>query len=136
VKKYTLFLLILTIILSACTSQADSLTGKWKLVSYGPTESMTSAVPDADATLTFAEDGTVSGNSGCNSLGGEYTVEGSQITFSALTTTLMACDEPRMEQEGVVTQVLNGTADYEIEDQTLTINHSGILLVFTSVSAE
>jgi heat shock protein HslJ len=136
VKKYLLFLLTLTMILSACTSQADSLTGKWKLASYGPMESMTSAVPDADATLTFAGDGTVSGNSGCNSLGGEYTVEGNQITFSALTTTLMACEEPRMDQENAVTQVLNGTADYEIEDQTLTINHNGMLLVFTSVPAE
>jgi heat shock protein HslJ len=136
VKKYAFILLILTIFLSACTSPANPLARQWKLVSYGPAEAMTTAVPDADATLTFAEDGTVAGSSGCNSLSGEYTVEGSQITFNALTTTLMACDEPRMDQESAVTQVLNGTADYGIEDQTLTINHDGMLLVFTSVSAE
>jgi heat shock protein HslJ len=136
VKKYPLFLLTLAVILAACTSKADVLTGKWKLVSYGPTESMTSAVPDAAATLTFADDGTVSGNSGCNSLGGEYTIEGNQITFSALTTTLMACEEPRMDQESAVTQVLNGTVDYEIEDATLTITNDDMTLVLASTSAE
>ncbi len=135
-KNYLPFLLILAIILSACTSQADSLTGKWKLASYGPAESMTAAVPGADATLTFAEDGTVSGGSGCNSLGGEYAVEGSQITFSALTATLMACENALMDQESAVIQVLNGAAEYEIKDQTLTIENSGMLLVFTSVPAE
>lgn len=135
-KNYLPFLLILAIILSACTSQADTLTGKWKLASYGPAESMTAAVPDADASLTFAEDGTVSGGSGCNSLAGEYTVDNNQVTFSALTSTLMACDEALMDQESAVIQVLNGAAEYAIQDQTLTIDNNGMLLVFTSVSAE
>jgi heat shock protein HslJ len=136
VKKITLFLSMFTIILSACTSQTDSLLGTWELTSYGPTESMISAVPDADATLTFAENGTVSGSSGCNSLSGEYTVEGSQITFSALTTTLMACEEPRMDQESAVLQVLSDTVEFEIENETLTITNGNMVLVFSSVPAE
>lgn len=123
-------------ILSACTSKVDSLTGTWKLVSYGPAESMTAAVPDADATLTFAEDGTVSGSGGCNSLSGEYTVEGSQITFSALTSTLMACDAVRMDQESAVLQVLSDTVAFEIENETLTITDGSMILVFSSVPAE
>lgn len=135
-KKYVPFLLILAIILSACTTQAASLTGKWKLISYGPAESMTEAVPDADATLTFSDDGTVAGSGGCNSLGGEYTLEDNQITFGALTSTLMACDEARNAQESAVMQVLTSTAEFAIEDQTLTITNNGMALVFTSVPME
>ena len=135
-KKYIAFLLILTMLLSACTSQAASLTGKWALVSYGPTESRTAAVPDADATLTFAEDGTVTGSGGCNSLGGNYTVDGDAVTFSDFTMTLMACDGALMEQEGAVTQVLSGIAQFEIKDGTLTIVNNGISLVLTAVTAE
>jgi heat shock protein HslJ len=136
VKKYIPFLLALTMILSACTSRADSLTGTWKLVSYGPTESMTAALPDVDASLTFAEDGTVSADSGCNSLGGKYTHEGDQVTFTDMAATLMACEEARMAQESAVFQVLSGTAQFEMEDQTLTISKNGMALVFTSVPAE
>jgi heat shock protein HslJ len=97
---------------------------------------MTASVPDADATLTFGEDGIVSGSGGCNSLGGEYEVNNQTITFSNVTSTLMACDEPRMAQEGAVTQVLSSTAEFEIDGNTLTIVGDGIALVLTSVPTE
>lgn len=132
-KKYVPFLLILSIMLSACTTEASSLTGAWKLVSYGSPDSMTNALPDADATLTFDDDGTVTGSGGCNSLGGAYEVSGRTITFSDISSTLMACDDAYMAQEGAVTQVLSGTAEFEIEDQTLTLAGNGMSLVFTSL---
>jgi heat shock protein HslJ len=136
VKKYIPFLLILVIILSACATQAASLTGAWKLTAFGPVESPTPAVADAEAALTFNDDGTVTGSSGCNSLSGEYTVQDNQITFSALTSTLMACDDARNAQESAVMQVLTSTAQFEIETQTLTITNNGMVLVFTSVPME
>ena len=135
-KKYVPYLLILVILLSACTTQATSLIGKWKLISYGSADSLTAAVPDADAALTFSDDGTLTGSGGCNSLGGEYTVEGNQITFGAITSTLMACDEARSAQESAVMQVLTNTAEFELEDQTLTITNNSMVLVFTSVPME
>jgi putative lipoprotein len=97
---------------------------------------MTAAVPDADATLTFSDDGTVTGSGGCNSLGGTYEADDKTVTFSEVTSTLMACDEARMTQEGAVTQVLSGTAQFEIKDQTLTLVNNGMTLVLTSVPAE
>jgi heat shock protein HslJ len=96
---------------------------------------MTAAVPDVDASLIFGEDGTISGNVGCNSLGGEYTVDGDQITFNNLASTLMACDDVLMDQESAVLQVLSGTARFEIENETLTIVNSDMTLVF-AVAAE
>jgi len=135
-KKYILLLLMTVLVLSACTSQSSALTGEWKLIAYGPLESMNTSAGDTNASLTFAEDGTVSGNGGCNSLGGEYTVDGKTITFGELTSTLMACDDARMNQESIVMQVLNGTAEFEIEDQTLAISNQGMVLVFSQVPVE
>lgn len=135
-KKYLLVFLMTILTLTACASQSSTLTGSWKLVAYGPLEAMTPAVSDADANLTFGDDGTVGGNSGCNSLGGEYQVEGNVITFGELTSTLMACDEARTAQESAFTQVLNGDAEFEIEDETLAITKDGMALVFSSVPAK
>lgn len=135
-KKYFPLLLIVVLILSACTSQASAITGTWKLIAYGPLESMTPAVADADASLTFGDDGTLSGSSGCNSLGGEYKVEDKTVTFSNVASTLMACDDARMAQESVVSQVLSGTAEWEIEDQTLAITNNDMVLVFSLVPAQ
>jgi heat shock protein HslJ len=134
VKKYLLTLLLITVMISACTAQPASLTGAWTLISYGPAASPAPAVPDSQAGITFNEDGSVTGNSGCNGFGGQYTVEGDQITFSEIVSTLMLCDEPLMGQEEAVHQVLTGTAGYQIEDSTLTITNNDMVLVFTRAS--
>jgi heat shock protein HslJ len=135
-KKYIPILLVIILILSACTSQTSQLSGKWKLIAYGPLESMTPAIKDVDASLTFGDDGTVTGSGGCNSLGGKYDVKDKQITFEEVTSTLMACDEAVMTQEAIVTQVLTNTAEFEIEDQTLAITNNGMVLVLSAVSSK
>lgn len=135
-KKYVFSLLMFIVILSACTTQDRGLIGSWKLTAYGPPDSLTPAVSDADATLTFGDDRTVSGSGGCNSLGGEYEVDGQQIAFGDITSTLMACDDARMAQESAVTQVLSGTADFEIEGQTLTLTNNELVLVFSALAGE
>jgi heat shock protein HslJ len=73
----------------------------------------------------------VAGNSGCNGFGGDYTVEGNEITFGQIVSTLMACDDPRMAQEQAVHQVLTDTASFEIEDSTLTLTNNDMVLVFS-----
>ena len=133
VKKYLLALLVICLAISACAPKetSASLVGSWKLTAYGPAESPTPAVADVEASLTFNEDGTVTGSSGCNGLGGDYTVEGDQITFSQITSTLMACDDARMAQEKAVHQVLTDTASFKIEGNTLTLTNNGMMLVLT-----
>jgi heat shock protein HslJ len=138
VKKYLLTLLSISLALSACTAgngQASaSVLGSWKLISYGPAASPTPAVPNTEAGITFNQDETVTGNSGCNGFGGKYDVDGNQITFSEIVSTLMACDDARMAQETVVHQVLTGTASYKIEGNTLTLTNNNMVLILTTVS--
>jgi heat shock protein HslJ len=153
-KMYLLTLAIITLILSACAAQStpqgpgksessdpkppteepaasESLLGAWKLTAYGPADSPTPAVEGVDAGLTFNEDGTITGTSGCNGLGGDYSVEGDQITFGEFVSTLMACDDPIMAQEDAAHKVMAGTASYTIEGDTLTITKDDMVLVLT-----
>ena len=130
-KKALLTLFVIGLAVSACTAKeaSTSLLGSWKLTAYGPVDAQTPAVADVEAGLTFNEDGTVTGNSGCNGLGGAYTLEGDQVTFAEITSTLMACDEPRMAQEDAVHRVLTDTATFKIEGNTLTLTNNDLVLV-------
>ena len=132
-KKLLLIVLAIGLAISACSSKnetsSSSLTGSWKLTSYSHADVLTPAVAGTEAGLIFKDDGTVTGNSGCNGLGGSYKLEGDQVTFSEVVSTLMACDEPRMAQEGAFHQVLTDTATFNIERNTLTITNNDYVLV-------
>ena len=129
-KKVLMVVLFFSLLLSACGGGQSSLQGTWNMTAYGPEGATTPVVPDSQAAITFNEDGTIAGNSGCNGFGGDYEVDGDQVTFSGLVSTLMACEEPLMSQEGTVFQVLDGTATYQIDGSTLTISKDGMTLVF------
>ena len=135
-KKYPFFLFIISLMISACSSGSNSpsIVGTWRLTAYGSEKSPAPAVSDADAFITFNPDETLSGNGGCNGLGGDFTVKGDQITFGPIMSTMMACEEPRMTQEGTVTQVMSESASYKIEGNTLTIRKDGNVLIFESVA--
>jgi heat shock protein HslJ len=134
-KRILLLLFFISLITSACRAQQSAaVVGTWKLSSYGSKNYPVAAVADAAATLTFDNRGSVTGNGGCNSLGGEYKVDGNQITFDKIVSTLMACDSARMAQESAVTKVLSGTAEYEIKDNTLTLSNIDVVLVFSAVA--
>jgi heat shock protein HslJ len=132
-KKYLLILFIVSLAMTACAAEnsADALLGAWVLESYGTVGSLSPAVPDTEAGITFNEDGTLGGNSGCNGFGGNYTVEGNQVNFSEIVSTLMFCDEPIGGQEEAFFQVLTDTAMYNVDGDTLTITNNDRALVFT-----
>ena len=134
-KKYLLILLMISLMVSACSSKENgrSLVGSWKLIAYGPVDSPTPAVPDVEAILTFGADGTLTGSSGCNELGGDYQVEGDQIIFGEIVSTLIACPDLLMAQEDIMHQVLTDTASFNIEGNTLTITNNDMVLVFEAI---
>jgi heat shock protein HslJ len=130
-NKITLTILALLavsgLILSACTpvSAPAILSGtSWKLISYGPSESQTQAASGIDTSLVFGTDGTVSGNMGCNNFSGKYEMKDATLIFSQIISTMMACPDPAMTQEGTVFSVLNGTVQFKIQGTTLTIHAS------------
>ena len=136
-KKYLLILFMICIMVAACSSKENTrpLVGTWRLTAYGPVDSTTPAVPDVDATLIFGEDGTLAGSTGCNEFGGDYMVEGDQITFGQIVSTLILCPDLPMAQEEAMFQVMMETATFKIEGDTLTITKNDTVLVFEAVAS-
>jgi heat shock protein HslJ len=137
-KRLPFALLALVLALTACQGSSGSLTGvTWRLVSYGPAGAQTDAVAGVPTSLIFSEDGAVGGTMGCNQFGGDYETSGDQITFSALNSTLMACEEPLMTQESAVLAMLSGTVTFEVDGTKLTLTaEDGSVAVFDSTEIE
>jgi heat shock protein HslJ len=110
-------------ILAACSgNEPDALAGDWELISFGLISNPTPAVPDVDTSVIFSlDDGTVTGNVGCNGFGGNYKVNGDTINFDSITSTLMACADPIMQQESAVFNVFTNSAAFKIDNNMLTI---------------
>ncbi|MFV9671648.1 MAG: META domain-containing protein [Acidimicrobiia bacterium] len=73
----------------------------WDLIAYNNgTGGFQSTVIDVPVTADFAEDGTLSGSSGCNNYGGTWQADDGSIEIVLGPSTLMACaDEDAMTQE-------------------------------------
>lgn len=68
------------------------------------------------------EDGQVTGATGCNSLGGPFTMAGDTLRFGALVTTHMACvDAAVSEQEQRLLRALEAADRFEAESDRLTL---------------
>jgi heat shock protein HslJ len=77
-------------------------------------------------TLQFDADGRAGGNAGCNSYGGEYTLEGNSIAFDEIVRTLMAClNDGIMEQEDAYLQALDNAQMVSLGGDRMTISHDG-----------
>ncbi|MFI6696447.1 META domain-containing protein [Streptomyces sp. NPDC050433] len=73
------------------------------------------------ATLTFAKDGTVSGNLGCNTFSAPAKTTDTTITFGPVKATRKLCPEPGMSLERELLKVLKGKVTYEVHHRGLTL---------------
>ena len=87
---------------------------------------------DVRPTIAFSGDGTVTGNAGCNTFNGSYTAEGSNLTFSPLATTRMACEGAADTVEQAFLPALQATTAYEItSDGNLVLTSGSTTLTFS-----
>jgi heat shock protein HslJ len=103
---------------------ANLMRTPWIVVAINNGEN--SAVPVlADTTLTAlfeSEDDRLSGQSGCNTFTTSYSRDGEEMTIETpIAMTLMACDQPIMDQETMYIQALERTATFELGDETLIL---------------
>jgi heat shock protein HslJ len=98
---------------TAPTPPTDDPVGQW------------GEIVERSAYLTILEDGTVTGNDGCNSIGGTWTLTGGVVEFSEMFTTLMMCPPRDTDLGGpVVTGIAKGDRLYVLDEDG---NVSGIL---------
>jgi heat shock protein HslJ len=99
------------------------LTGTTWTVTSIITGDAVSTVPDgATATFEFADDGTVSVHTGCNSGSGRFEVSGSTLRFIDVAVTEMACDGPGGALEAIVLPLLGADEiEFAIDAGSLTL---------------
>ena len=74
------------------------------------------------ANITFAADGTVSGNTGCNSFAGTYEVDGAEVTIHGnVAATLMACEPDAQALEQQFLTALGNVTTWERSGQQVTL---------------
>jgi len=119
-KKLIVGLLAILVLTACANGSSASIQGQWKLVSYGSTSSQKLAVPNVDTSVEFGSDGTVKGSVGCNSFGGDFTVNSNTIIFGAIAATEMFC-EAIADQEAGTFAVLQDKTTFVLDGDTLTI---------------
>lgn len=105
----------------------------WSLVSYGPADAPIPVVQTVPVTATFSAQG-VTGSAGCNGYSGPFQYNENTISFGALISTKMACEEPVMSQETAFFNALATASTYTIADGQLQITYDGGVLNFTSTA--
>ena len=84
------------------------------------------------------ENGAIGGNGGCNTFGGDVSIENERISISSIFSTLMAClDDDVNQREQAFFNMLENAASYEILRQSLTLfDVDGQLLATFTVMEE
>jgi heat shock protein HslJ len=104
--------------LGACGSESVDLAGR----SFTSTQVRGhDLVEGSTITLTF-EDGRVSAQGGCNTLNGAATWEGDTLEVAEpMASTMMACDQPLMDQDQWLSTFLTSSPALEVDGETLTL---------------
>ena len=97
---------------------------RWVVDTIVKGETASSVPAGAEAFAVFGAGDRVSGNAGCNSMGGNAVVhdDGATITFSEVITTKMACEDDRMRLEQAVLDTLKGDVAYTIDADVLRLD--------------
>lgn len=133
-KKVVVILFVSVLVLAACQPQGASPEGViWKLDELNGNI----LLPNTNIVLNF-DGNRLSGNDGCNSFGGSYTLKGNNLTIGEdLMSTMMACDESIMQQAGNFTNALMNTKKYKVvNDRLQLLDKEGKVMAVFSVQSQ
>lgn len=103
----------------------------WRLVSMQGELVDTAGMHRIPAIHFGKSDHRVSGNGGCNGMGGTYTVTDDKLHFSPLISTKMAC--PNLAVENKYFKLLDQATRFEVSEGRLELfNDSGSILLFAN----
>ena len=101
----------------------ELLVGTWTITGVATGDSIDSMLDGTEPTISFGEDGDLTMETGCNTAGSSWELDGDELTIDRPRTTLMACDDPPgvMEQEAALLRALESAARVEVAPDALTI---------------
>lgn len=109
----------------------DSLAGTWALASGTGPEGTIDTEGSSPLDLDISPDGEATGSGGCNRIRFTISVEADdQVEFGPLMSTMMACDQPVMDNEAAYTAALEGVDSAKVEKGRLTFSGSNVELVY------
>jgi heat shock protein HslJ len=97
-------------------------------------EAVVSVALDAELTLEFGEDGTVSGTAGVNTFSGTYDYGDGTISLGPLAATMMAGPDDLMEQEALYLAALEASASWEVVNGVLYLRDAEDALQVSAVA--
>ncbi|MEX0848244.1 MAG: META domain-containing protein [Ilumatobacteraceae bacterium] len=86
-------------------------------------------VDGSDVRLTF-EGGKLAAGAGCNMMNGSYTIADGILTVGAMMSTMMACEQPLMDQETAVSAFLTSGPTITADGDALTLVNADITMQF------
>jgi heat shock protein HslJ len=100
--------------------------GSWSATGLLRGDAFQTIVPGTEITITFDEEGEVSGSGGCNTYTATYEIDAATIQISPPAATRLTCSEPAgafgiMEQEQAYLAVLPTAASYRLDGGTLQL---------------
>lgn len=112
--------------LAVFEAQSQELAGTSWLATFVNTESSegvvsSSSIQAAQQTLSFSNDGKISGNAGCNEYFANYEIDSNKLSFSAIGSTKMFCGDGLMAEETAFLLALEKAASYRISADSLQI---------------
>lgn len=117
------------------TTEASAMGGlagpTWLLVAYGSPEESQAVLENTPVSLIFDEMG-LSGSAGCNSYSSSFQFDNNLLTIGIITTTMMACEQPIMDQEMAYLSALQTVTSYQTDGSLLQLFYEGGVLTFTA----
>ena len=104
---------------------AAAIVGSWNATSFYTGNAVESPATGSTPTAVF-DASNVSGNGGCNSFNGAYSVKGDGITIGPLASTMMACADPaRQTQEQQYLAALEAAKTFTVTGASLQLFRPG-----------
>lgn len=135
-KRTLLLTTILALTVTACGEPSEQATADptetdWVLDSGTVDGTQLPVVDTHPITLGFMEDQRAGGTSACNQYSGPFTISGGEISFSDMTSTLMACEpEEVMDSERAYLDALARVDSFTATEERLTLSGDGVELAF------
>jgi heat shock protein HslJ len=96
--------------------------GNWMVISVLYADAIRSVAADSHLTASFAADGTISGDTGCNTFHGDYTLQRTKLDVGPLSATKKACPTKELsEQEAGYLAALESAVRIEQTGSELTL---------------